>query len=319
MTAINSPATQAQTVSDWGYSAAFLQPVLLQELAERLNPVVAGLLPKVGDVAGSGSNTLRRRQVGGIGYSTYMAAMATEVAAGSASGFTSTYSDITIGRYHLAYEEAAQRAIVQQDGLTIEALASATVDSYLRTLRRLMCSSATGISTAKGTSGAALDTDDWFALVAAFEETEGYEGQAIAILHPEQLTDLRTSLRSYTGFQFPEPTEGQQALGSAMGLGMGGSLLGIQIFKSVDVNSSGGDHVGFAFAPGVFGFATGDTSRVPVPMGAEPVALPEWGLLLTKSFAGATTVNRVDANAFVGVGRVNAAVLPQFRVLSIND
>jgi len=30
-------------------------------------------------------------------------------------------------------------------------------------------------------------------------------------------------------------------------------------------------------------------------------------------------VNRVDANAFVGVGRVNAAVLPQFRVLSIND
>jgi len=320
MTTLNSPVTQAQTVGDWGYSAAFLQPILLQELSERTNILdSAGLIVTLDGVSGSGSNTVRRRQVGGLGFATRMTSMANETAPGTASGFTSTYSDVTIGRYHLAYEESAQRAIVAGDPVTLDFIAGQMVNSWAATLRYLMCTSATGISTAKGTSGQALDTDDWFGLIAAFNETAGFDGEAVAWLHPEQLTDLQTSLRSYTGFQFPDSTEAQQAFGSALGMGMGGRLLGINVYKSVDVQTSSGDHVGFAFAPGAFGWAPGDTSRVNVPAGADPVAVGQFGLLLTKSFNGSTTVNRVDGNAFMGVGRVNAAVLPQFRVLSVND
>jgi len=319
MTTISSPVTQAQTVGDWGYSAAFLQPILLQELAERTNVLDAGLIVTLDGVSGSGSNTVRRRQVGGLGYATRMDSMATETSPGTASGFTSTYSDVTIGRYHLAYEESAQRAIVAADPVTLDFIAGQMVNSWVATLRYLMCTSATGISTAKGTSGQALDTDDWFGLIAAFNETAGFEGQAVAMLHPEQVTDLQTSLRSYTGFQFPEQVQAQQAWGSALGMGMGGQLLGINVYKSVDVQASGGNHVGFAFAPGAFGWAPGDTARVNVPLGADPVAIGQYGLLLTKSFNGSTSVNRVDGNAFLGVGRVNAAVLPQFRVLSVND
>jgi hypothetical protein len=319
MTTINSPATQAQTVGDWGYSAAFLQGVLLQELTDRLNVLSSGLIVPLEGVSGSGSNTVRRRQVGGLGFAARMASMATETAPGSSSGFTSTYSDVTIGRYHLAYEESAQRAIVQADGVDLDFIAAGLVNSWFATLRYLMCTSATSISTAKGNTGAALDTTGWFGLIAAFNETAGFEGEAIAVLQPEQITDLQTSLRSYTGFQFPDQTEAQQALGSALGMGMGGRLLGINVYKTTDVQQSGGDHVGFAYAPGAFGFAPGDTSRVPVPDAAQPVRVPEFGLLVNKTFTGATATNRVDANAWLGVGRVNAAVLPQFRVLSIDN
>ena len=81
MPTLNSPILAADAEAPLGHSFAYLGNAVLQELAEQADLLSGPLFSFVGDVAGSGSDTVRLRRYGGIGAALGMTAMGSETAA----------------------------------------------------------------------------------------------------------------------------------------------------------------------------------------------------------------------------------------------
>lgn len=314
-----SPAvTHAQTYGTLGRSFDYLPDAIEVELAERFNVIDAGLVQLFGDMAGRGSDTLRVRRVGGLGGARAMTAMASETEVGSALGFTGGYTTVTIGRYHTGDTTSQMREILQQDGYGIEALAATYADSLIKSMRASMCTTGATMATAKGTSGAALDVDDLIGLIAAYEETEGFDGQVVDVtLHPEQWSDLRNATRSEPSLQFPDTWKELQTLRAQFGFKA--ALSGFNFWTSSDVTTSGGDHVGFSCVRGGIGYAIGSTDRLQMLNNGNRIVVPGAGLVIDYSTDGQRAIERADGNAYFGTALGSSAVYPQFKVLSVND
>jgi len=227
--------------------------LIRQQLAERFDVAAGGLIASVGDVAGSGSDTIRTRRATGYGWSKAMASLASETQAIAASPVTVGVDDITIGRQGLAFSESFQHAIQDDAMLKVDDLAGYMVDSYLATLRSLLCTTGATFATNSADPAATLDVNDWIALRADFEETAGFDGRAVAVLHPVQVAHLRSSIRSETALQYPESFELYQRMQAEAGFRF--TFLGIDIYASQDVSLSGGDYYGFAYQPGAIAYA----------------------------------------------------------------
>lgn len=320
MATFSAPISQAGTVSTWGRSFQYIGDALELELAERSDFLGLGVFGNVYDVAGTGALTLRKRYAGGFGAALTMTAMASETEAITPSGITGNYDDLTVARYGLAHEETWQHAMANEGEVTLQDLAAAIAGSWTSTIRRLHCVSGAAISTAIVDSGSAATITNLLTLVAAFAETEGYQGGATLILHPEQVTDLRGSLRSETASQADLAN-----LTSSQTLGVEGqplvsaSFMGLRILQSWDVQTASSKHQGYAFAPGAFALGIGTPNLAVVPAGLDPVLMPGMGMILTRSGVGAQAFSSVDANAWVGVGRRAVAIAPQFRFATVND
>jgi hypothetical protein len=313
MATFTAPVTQAQTQGTLGQAFALLGPQVDQALTDRFNVVEAGMLVPLGVVANTGSTTVRKRWIDGVGYAAPMTAVS-ETGAVEASGFDASYDDVTVARYAIAAGSSFLREIFGSDGLGIQQMAATHADSYMATLRSLLYSSFTGMANAAGTSGAALDTDDIFALIALYEAIEGFSGTVINLCSPKQITDLRTSLRAYAGLQFPEPTDRLQGLS---GTAFAFDFLGMRFFRAHGLSTVSGDHIGGSYAANKFGFVAGDTSAVPVEGSSSVSVLPDWGLITVGSIDGKQAQLRVDTSAFVGVGAASDSLIPGYRLRSV--
>lgn len=319
MATFTAPISQSGTNSTWGLSFAYLGDALRQEMAERFNVLDTALFGFNGNVSGTGSLTLRRRYHGGVGAALAMTAMASETEAITASSITGNYDDLTVARYGLAFEETWQRALAQNDGVTLDVLAASMADSWVSTVRALTCTSGAAISSAAVDSGAALDLDDWATVVASLGETEGFAGSAVAVLHPEQVTDLKASLRDEPGvYNDAAAFQGSQALMPGMALQFA-NLWGIPVYQSFDVTTASSKWNGFVVGAGAFAFAVGAPSAVNVPSGRDALVLPDLGMIVTRDADGRQAFSSVDGNAWVGVGRVATTLAPQFLIKSVND
>lgn len=314
MAVLNSPLLAADAESSIGRSYQYLPGMIRQQLAERFDVAAGGLIVSVGDVAGSGSDTVRTRRATGYGWSKAMASLASETQAIAASPVTVGVDDITIGRQGLAFSESFQHAIQDDAMLQIDDLAGYMVDSYLATLRSLLCTTGATFSTNSADPAATLDVNDWIALRADFEETAGFDGRAVAVLHPVQVAHLRSSIRSETALQYPESFELYQRMQAEAGFRF--TFLGIDIYASQDVSLSGGDYYGFAYQPGAIAYATGSTAQMGDLSDANPILVPEWGIVVTRKTDGQSATKRVDANAFVGVGKLDPTLFAQFLIRS---
>lgn len=78
MAIITPPATHGQITVDLGLPYIFAAQEIRRELADRLNLLQLGVVPLVGDAAGSGSDTIRVTRIGGVGWSEAMATLAGE-------------------------------------------------------------------------------------------------------------------------------------------------------------------------------------------------------------------------------------------------
>jgi len=98
-------------------------------------------------------------------------------------------------------------------------------------------------------------------------------GPLTAILAPQQLNDLMSSLRSETGpGQYLAPT---QEMLNAHGQGYAGTLFGVDIFKSangVPTANAGADYLGMMIAPGAIGMAMASVSPVMGATTTQPVS-----------------------------------------------
>jgi hypothetical protein len=318
MATLNAPIRHADSESVLGQDVDYLGLAVLQQLTERFDVLTGPMATFLGDLAGSGSDTLRIRNATGYGYAGSFTAMSTETQSITASSITANFDAFTVSRNGIAYESTFQRDALASDGLNIDALAASIPDAWASLLRSKVCTVGAAFTTNKADAAATLDVDDMINLRAGYEESAGFDlavhGAPYVMLHPSQITKLRASIRSETSLQMPDAFAALQGIQSQSGLRF--RFLDMDVYGSNDVSLAGGDYYGFSSVRGGIGFVVASTANIPVPTGVDAVRVPEFGLLITKSADGSQAYNRVDANAWLGVAAASSTVAPQFLMRS---
>lgn len=234
--------------------AAMIENEVRAILADTASIRNSGALLFAGDVAGIGSKVMRMR------YADWGAATpfanAADGADVSASTLTPSTADITVGRSALRYD-ITDLAAMTGLGLDIDPFSIAQKMSMSAEARinEIICATFASASNSVGTSGVDMSVDDFYD--AMFQlESEDNDGQFYCVLHPQQLSDLRDSLRSESNnaLAFSPATEDMLM---AKGQGYAGRFGGVEIFKSSYVNESGGDKIGAMMSRGALAYAVG--------------------------------------------------------------
>lgn len=315
MTTQSAPFVHANTKGDLGVAYHLLPGLVLQEMAERFDPIREALLADFGDVAGTDSDTIRIRRVGGIGAAARFESMAGEVDAGSLSTMTTAYDTATVGRKYLSYSESMQRAGIAADGLRLEDIAVEIPAAALSTVREDLCAVGATLATNVADASSTLDVDDTFALVNAATSQAGFQGFLNAMTKGRQIGYLRNSIRLEAALKFPEPFDQYGRLMQSGGRQF--SFLGIDWWASDDVVSDSGDDFGFAWEPGAFGWVRMSTADLGDLADANPLIIPEYGIIMTRETSGQTASKRIHANAWWGVAKLASSL--KFQRLLRND
>lgn len=234
--------------------AAMIENEVRAILADTASIRNSGALLFAGDVAGIGSKVMRMR------YADWGAATPFATAADgadvTASTLTPSTADITVGRSALRYD-ITDLAAMTGLGLDIDPFSIAQKMSMSAEARinEIICATFASASNSVGTSGVDMSVDDFYD--AMFQlESEDNDGQFYCVLHPQQLSDLRDSLRSESNnaLAFSPATEDMLM---AKGQGYAGRFGGVEIFKSSYVNESGGDKIGAMMSRGALAYAVG--------------------------------------------------------------
>lgn len=234
--------------------AAMIENEVRAILADTASIRNSGALLFAGDVAGIGSKVMRMR------YANWGAATPFATAADgadvTASTLTPSTADITVGRSALRYD-ITDLAAMTGLGLDIDPFSIAQKMSLSAEARinEIICATFGSASNSVGTSGVDMSVDDFYD--AMFQlESEDNDGQFYCVLHPQQLSDLRDSLRSESNnaLAFSPATEDMLM---AKGQGYAGRFGGVEIFKSSYVNESGGNKIGAMMSRGGVAYAIG--------------------------------------------------------------
>lgn len=318
MTTINPATSFGQTQGITGQSYVFLQAQLLMALMDMIDPIVLGLARLKGDLAGSGSDVLRVAHVDNIGYARRFTATASETSPVSASPFDLGYSTVSIGEYALAHEETYKhQALNSQPGISLDALIALVPNSWIATIRELVCNAGAGISTAVGAAGTQLSVDNILALRAAARNADAY-GRLIGMVSPQQVDQLLQSVRSEPAFQ-GMASDFLAAQGQAVVNPVLANILGQQIDLGIsnDIDQSGGAYQGFALSEGGMGYAIANTSRITPANQDNAIYVPEYGLLIEQLTDGSRQRTRAyQAIAYLGVAVGSSDVFFQRRLIS---
>ncbi len=317
MTVVLPPNSFSQAQADLGFDYVFAEEDIRQEINEKVS--VLQMMPLLGDLMGTGSDTVRITRFGAVGFAEEMQSLASETDAIVPTGFTQGVDQAVIARFGLSKEETYQGGILNRDeGVSLDRLVSLVPNSVQKTLRVLMLTSATGITDVVGDTGTPWTFDDEINLITNFNETEGFEGNVQAWRHPEQFSDLAASLRNEPAYQDPA------VMSAIQGLKPNGgefSFLNIENHASHDVQTSGGDHIGAAYAPGAIGWVRASTmplvGRVRDPTRA--IFIPDLGLVIEWDSNGTIATARFVANGWFGTTLLDKSLFPQFRLRSVND
>ena len=200
----------------------------------------------LGDIGGSGSATLT---TGTVDFDLAMAASNTdEVTAADNTAVTVGSVSLTVAHQIISFGMSDLHSIVGAPGqLDLQGLAAKMAQAYELRFTDLVCAATDTITANVGTSGADMTVDDFYSATATLQQAL-VGGPWTAVLAPVQVTDLRTSLRSEGGaMQFMPGTAEQLAI---KGPGYQGNLLGVDIFSSDSISTSGGNRIGSMFGPG---------------------------------------------------------------------
>lgn len=317
MTTVAPPISYANTESDLGYSMVHSAEAIRLELQDRLDVLSLGTVPLVGDLAGSGSDTIRVTHMGTVGWSQRMTALASENATITASAITTGYSEVSVGMYGLAHEQTFQGQILgRAQGVTLDMLEAQVPNSWLRTLRYLVCVEGATFGTVIGSATLALSVDDWIDLVSASNETLGAAAPS-AVLDPTQLTQLVASFRTEPAFQNLAADFATMQRADGMQVKPNFAGLGIDLALTDDVQQSGGAYQGFAMSPGGIGWARASTSPIRVPNPASAIYVPDFGLFIQRIDKGDQGSARYEARAWIGVNSGDSSLFVQRRVRSV--
>ena len=324
MTTIAPPINHAQTKGDFGFNYVFAARQALRRLEDLLDPVALGLASLEGDVAGTGSDTLRITNYGNIGIAKRMDALSGEDDAITPSSIVTGYSSITIGIYGLGYKTTWFGEMLARDkAIFLESIMDQMPESWVATVRYLLGQVCAGFGTAIGSASTELSVDDWIALQAAYRTNHGSlrMGVPTAMLHSQQIEQLLKSFRNDPAFQ---NSTGDFA--RLMAIAQGGASaqvypnigeMGMNAVASDDITTSGGGYLGGAWSRGGVGWGRASTGSLQTGTMESTRLLPEAGLVLTKiPGASANGSNQAEARAHIGVAAGASEVFVQRQVVS---
>jgi hypothetical protein len=318
MTTQVPPFAHGNFEGDLGYSYVFAAQRILLVMQDRLNALDLGVVPLVGDFAGTGTDTIRVTHMGNIGWSLPMTALGSETDTITPSNLTTGYSTVALGMYGLGHAETyKQQTLSRELEVLVDALKARLPESWLATFRELVCNAGAGFSTAVGAAGTQLSVDDLLDLTAVSRSTRGSRRPTM-FLDGNQVNQALESARNEPAFQAAAQTFQEQQAWNEMDVIPDFLKLGVTCAITNDVDQSGGAYQGFAFSPGGIGWAVASTSRVKVanPQGA--ILVPEMGLIVEEITSGSSQATRkYEARSMFGVAAGDSSVFMQRRVISV--
>lgn len=315
MTTINAPVNWAQMENDTGMAFVFASDAIRLALMDGLNVLDLGIMPLIGDLAGQGADTIRVTHMGSVGFARRMTALATETDSITPSAVSTGYSEIAVGIYGLGHEETYHHQILRRaQSFGLKELVELAPQSWLATIRYLMCVEGATFSTAVGSASTDASVDDYLDLVTAHNETLGATGNPGLIIKPRQHTNLLESFRAEPAFQ--NSAADFAALQKINGMQRKGNVAGLGIDVSVtdDVQTSGGAYQGFSFSPGGMGWARASTTPIQPANPGAAMYIPEFGIFIERHDRGQNGKAAYEARAWLGVdsGSTDRFVLRRF-------
>jgi hypothetical protein len=318
MTTINAPVDFSQTQGDLGLDFVFGAQGIAIELQDKLDVLNLGVVPLVGDLAGTGTDTLRVTHMGSVGFSRRMSSLASETDTITASSITTGYTEVSIGMHGLAHEETYQQQILSREpGVSLEAIIAQAPASWLATFRYLLCVEGATFSTIVGSATTTLSVDDWIDLITACNETLGFMGNPSAMLAPQQLTQLIASLRTEPAFQNLASDFANLQRVSGMQVKPNFAGLGIDVALTDDVVQSGGAYQGFGMSPGGIGWARASTASIKPHIPGVGLYVPEYGMFIERIAKGENGKARYEARAWLGVNSGSSDLFVQRLIRSV--
>lgn len=291
------------TLSGNARVSAVLHQTILEKLTDKASLVNHPYIMNFGNLNGSGSSALQVPVVGLGGYNA-MAAVA-DGSAASNTAITSAAATITIARQALVRQisDLAQLTANGPMNVTVEALAEDMVAAFNKRVTAMLCGLSSGFSTSVGSTGVNMSVSTFYDAIFALQLVAN--DSFMAIMHPQQINDLISSLRSETGpGQYLAATQEQV---QAKGPGYRGSLFSVELFSStlVPTANSGADYLGYMFSKGAVGYATGSAAPV---RGAADVVLPAGTPIVVEvSRSPEAGLSTITGSAFVGVAELDDA------------
>ena len=291
------------TLSGNARVSAVLHQTILEKLTDKASLVNHPYIMNLGNLNGSGSSALQVPVVGLGGYNA-MAPVA-DGSAASNTAITSAAATITIARQALVRQisDLAQLTANGPMNVTVEALAEDMVAAFNKRVTAMLCGLSSGFSTSVGTTGANMSVATFYDAIFALQLVAN--DSFMAIMHPQQINDLISSLRSETGpGQYLAATQEQV---QAKGPGYRGTLFGVELFGSTQVPTAnaGADYLGYMFSKGAVGYATGSAAPV---RGAADVVLPAGTPIVVEvSRSPEAGLSTITGSAFVGVAELDDA------------
>lgn len=229
-------------------TAQALSAEILLLLADRNALPNHPALVYAGDAVGRGSAVLKVPSVGLGGYDLLSAPGDGNAVANTA--LTDAAYTVTVARYSKSYEasDLARLTDPSNGKIKIGEFAMDAVQSANNTLVSLVANVTDDFTSTVGATGVDLSVANFLAAIQTLEVAKNV-GPYMAILHPQQMGDLRTAIASVTGGAvqwLPASQEQIQILGN----GYRGQWMGVDLFSSsfVPTANAGADRAGGMFA-----------------------------------------------------------------------
>ncbi len=319
MSTLGGPRTFAQDQSAGiGYDYVFAQTGIQIELQDSLDALALGVVPLFGDVAGTGTDTLRITRVGGVGFAQRMTELASETSRVTPSTYTAGYTEVAVALHGIGYEDTYSGQVLNRpgSGMTLEELKTRFPQNWLATFRYKLCVLGSGFATVFGTAGTVWTMDDELDLLAHFSETLGASGLPTSVRDPAQVTQLREAARAEAALKFESPFKEiqranfMQDLGDFLGLGM-------RIVQTNDVQQSAGDYQGFAMAPGACGWARASTGTIRPKQAEGAMYVPDFGAFIENSGESDQQQTGWKALSWFGLAESSSTLAPRARIRSL--
>ncbi len=311
-TTINPPIQFVDVQGTLGHAFLFAQEEIRSDLQDRLNVLGLGVVGLVGDVMGTGTDTLRITDMGNVGWSIPFTALASETDTVAPSPIDIGFETVTVGTFGLSHSETyTEQVFNREGGISLDALKAKVPMSWMRTFRDQVTLTGSGITTAVGSAATTMSVDDHLDLLTAYRTTLGSRIPT-AFLDPDQMDELLRSYRNEPAF-----TNNAEAFARLFRLAAGDPAdvratdvtqihrnfadTNLDIALTDSIVQSGGAFQGFAFSPGGIGWAVGSTLPIRPANPVNAVYVPQFGLFIEElTEGGKQTVRQYRATSFFG-------------------
>jgi hypothetical protein len=266
-------------------------------LADRASLRNLPYLVNVGDITGSNTNTIKVGYAGLDGYNEMSA-----VAEGSDApepGLTDGSQTVVVARQAITYSEYDLTNLILANGnVDVERLAASIVGDAEARFTSMVCGVIDDFTQTSGTTGTDFTFAKFQSAIYTLERAPAPTAELVAVLAPIQLTDLQSDVTGLTGVMQWQPASAEMI--AAKGQGFQGRLLGVDVYKSSKVVTSGGDRKGGMWHRGAVLMAEGTPKPLLIPGIARDVGQK---IQVTFGYNNAKALQSVTGNYYVGVAR----------------